>query len=122
MMKHLALTFVTALFMAACIIIDTVEFSGDLSLGEVAEGTLELETPDTFYFDFIADTYIYGVCDQLTVDVVVTLYDSAGASLGNFDGPGEGPEEFFYERSPRRESTNWRSLPLRRRLATIPWS
>ena len=97
MMKHLALTFVAALLMAACTMSDSVEFSGDLSLGEVAEGTLELETPDTFYFDFGADTYIYGVCDQLTVDVVVSLYDSDGASLGKFDGPGVGPEEFNFE-------------------------
>jgi len=96
-MKYIVLTFVAALFMAACTISDSVEFSGDLSLGEVVEGTLELETPDTFLFDFEADTYINGVCNQITVDVVVTLYDSAGLTLGNFDGPGVGPEEFYFE-------------------------
>ncbi len=96
-MKHIALIFVAALFMAACNLNDAVEFSGDLSLGEVVEGTLELETPDTFNFDFGADTYIYGVCNQLTVDVVVTLYDSAGTSMGSFDGPGIGPEDFHFE-------------------------
>jgi len=69
-MKHIALIFVVALFMAACNLNDAVEFSGDLRLGEVVEGMLELETPDTFYFDFAADTYIYGVCNQLTVDAV----------------------------------------------------
>lgn len=96
-MKHIALIFVAALFMAACNLNDAVKFSGDLSLGEVVEGKLELEKPDTFYFDFGADTYIYGVCNQLTVDVVVTLYDSAGTSLGSFDGPAVGPEEFNFE-------------------------
>lgn len=96
-MKHIALIFVAALFMAACNLNDTVEFSGDLSVGEIVEGTLEVERPDTFYFDFAADTYIYGVCNQLTIDVVVTLYDSAGTTLGRFDGPGEGPEDFHFE-------------------------
>ncbi len=96
-MKNFALFFVAALFMAACTISDSVEFSGDLQLGEVVEGTLEMESPDTFYFDFSADTYIYGVCDQLSVDVVVSLCDSTGISLGKFDGPGVGPENFWFE-------------------------
>ncbi len=96
-MKHIATIFVAALFMAACNLGDFVEFSGDLSVGEVVEGTLELESPDTFYFEFGADTYIYGVCNQVTVDVKVSLYDSAGTSLGNFDGPGAGPEDFYFE-------------------------
>ena len=37
------------------------------------------------------------VVEQVTVDVVVTLYDSAGNSVGSFDGPGEGPEVFHFE-------------------------
>ncbi len=95
-MKHIAWIFVAALFMAACNLSDSIEFSGDLEMGEVVEGMLELESPDTFYFDFGANTYIYGVCNQLTVDAVVTLYDSAGTSLGNFDGPALGPETFNF--------------------------
>jgi len=95
-MKHIAWIFVAALFMAACNLGDSIEFSGDLKVGEVVEGVLELESPDTFYFDFGADTYIYGVCMQLTVDVQVSLYDSAGTSLGKFDGPALGPETFNF--------------------------
>lgn len=95
-MKYTSLIFLAALGFAACTT-TTVKFSGDLSLGEVMEGSLELESPDTFYFDFGAETFIYGVCNQLTVDVVVSLYDSAGASLGRFDGPGSGPEDFNFE-------------------------
>ncbi|MCK4992330.1 MAG: beta-lactamase family protein, partial [Bacteroidales bacterium] len=75
---------------------DSIEFSGDLKVGEVVEGMLELEHPDTFHFDFGADTYIYGVCNQVTVDVKVSLYDSTGKSLGMFDGPGVGPETFNF--------------------------
>ena len=96
-MKHIALIFVVALFLAACNLTDSVEFSGDLAVGTVVEGTLETETPDTFYFDFGANTYIYGVCMQLTVDVQVLLYNSAGTPLGKFDGRASGPENFMFE-------------------------
>ncbi len=95
-MKNSAVIFVAALFMAACNLSDSIEFSGDLEVGEVVEGKLEMESPDTFFFDFGADTYIYGICNQVTVDVVVSLYDSAGTSLGTFDGPGVGPEVFNF--------------------------
>ena len=96
-MKQLFWSFLAALFLAACTTPASVEFSGDLKLGEIAEGRLELETPDTFFFDFGEDTYLYGVCMQLSVDVVVSLYDSAGTSLGSVDGPGTGPEVFTFE-------------------------
>jgi CubicO group peptidase (beta-lactamase class C family) len=95
-MKNIAVIFVAALFMAACNFSDSIEFSGDLEVGEVVEGMLELESPDTFYFDFSANTYIYGICNQVTVDAVVSLYDSAGTSLGLFDGPALGPETFNF--------------------------
>ena len=96
-MKYIAIIFFAALFFAACNLTDSVEFSGDLALGEIVEGSLEMESPDTFYFDFGADTYVYGICNQITVDVQVSLYDSAGTSLGRFDGPGSGPEDFMFE-------------------------
>jgi CubicO group peptidase (beta-lactamase class C family) len=95
-MKTRFIIFMAALCMAACNLSDSVEFSGDLSVGELVEGVLKLESPDTFYFDFGADTYIYGVCTQLSVDVVVSLYDSTGKSLGQFDGPALGPETFNF--------------------------
>jgi CubicO group peptidase (beta-lactamase class C family) len=96
-MKHLAIILLAALFLAACNPDDSAEFSGDLAIGELAEGTLEQETPDTFNFEFGAETYIYGICDQLSVDVVVSMLDSAGKSLGQFDGPAQGPELFHFE-------------------------
>ena len=91
-MRNSAVIFVAALFMAACNLGDSIEFTGDLEVGEVVEGMLELESPDTFYFEFGTDTYIYGVCMQVTVDAVLTLYDSTGTSLGQFDGPALGPD------------------------------
>lgn len=96
-MKNRIWIVLAALSLAACNLSDSTEFSGDLALGEVVEGSLELEAPDTFNFDFTASTFIYGVCEQLSVDVQVSLLDSAGSSLGQFDGPAEGPESFYFE-------------------------
>ena len=96
-MKKSIWLFAAVLFMVACNVNDSIEYSGDFRVGEVVEGTLELETPDTFHFYFIAGTYIYGVCNQLSVDVQVSLLDSSGVSLGQFDGPAEGPEPFHFE-------------------------
>ena len=97
-MKNLALIFLAALFLAACNLSDSsVEFSGDLSVGEVVEGTLEMETPDTFRLELEAMTFLYGEANQLSVDVVVTLYDSVGAPVGRVDGPARGPEIFTFE-------------------------
>jgi len=96
-MKNLTWIFVAALFLAACNLSDSIEFSGDFTVGDMVEGTLELETPDTFNFDFNTGTFIYGICDQLSVDVVVSLLDSTGTALGQFDGPAQGPEIFHFE-------------------------
>ena len=60
-MKNFALIFLAALFFAACNSVDTVNFSGDLALGEVVEGTLEVETPDTFHLELEEGTFLYGV-------------------------------------------------------------
>ena len=95
-MKHFIWIVLAAFSLAACHLTDSIEFSGDFAVGEVVEGSLELETPDTFNFDFAANTFIYGVCEQLSVDVVVSLLDSAGNSLGQFDGPAQGPETFYF--------------------------
>ncbi len=98
-MKQPALILAGALFLAACNMNDTVTYTGDISVGERVEGSLEVETPDTFFFDFSADTHIYGICEQVSVDVVVSLLDSAGKSLASFDGPAIGPEKFMFETS-----------------------
>jgi len=96
-MKNLAWIFVATLILFACTTENSVKFSGDLALGELISGSLEKETADTFHFDFQANTFLYGVCDQLTVNVQVSLLDTAGTSLGQFDGPGSGPESFTFE-------------------------
>ena len=96
-MKNFCLILLAAIFFAACNSVDTISFSGDLAIGEVVEGSLAVETPDTFNLELEAGTFLYGMANQLTVDVVVSLYDSAGATLGVQDGPGRGPEVFTFE-------------------------
>jgi len=86
-----------SLLLAACNRQERYKYSGDLDIGKVVEGVLEVETPDTFFLDLDADTYLYGVADQVSVDVVVTLFDSAGNRIGLADGPAEGPEMFYFE-------------------------
>lgn len=96
-MKKIVWILFAALSLAACNLTDSVDFSGDFTVGEIIGGSLELETPDTFLFEFDANTFIYGICEQLSVDVVVSLLDSAGNSVGQFDGPALGPETFTFE-------------------------
>ena len=98
-MRTISFIAAAACMFAACTLQERYEYSGDLAIGETVEGTLEVETPDTFFLDLDADTYLYGVAGQLTVDVVVTLYDSAGNMLGLADGPVKGPEVFYFETS-----------------------
>ena len=57
-MKKIAWLLLAALSLAACNLIDSIDFSGDFTLGEIVEGSLELETPDTFHFEFAANTFI----------------------------------------------------------------
>lgn len=96
-MKALTALLLAALFITACTMQNSFTYSGDLEIGAIIEGRLEAETPDTFRLNLGADIYIFGVIDQISVDVVVTLYDSTGNNLGRFDGPDEGPETFQFE-------------------------
>jgi len=88
---------VAAFMFAGCNLQERYRYSGDLEIGEIVEGVLETETPDTFFLDLENDTYLFGVVDQVSVDVVVTLYDPEGNSVGLANGPAEGPEMFYFE-------------------------
>ena len=96
-MKAIPILAIAAAVFYACAPVDQTTFSGDLQVGVRVEGTLEAEAPDTFNLVLGPDMYLYGVAEQLTVDVQVRLYDSVWNQLGLFDGPGRGPEEFWFE-------------------------
>ena len=96
-MRTTILVTLLALLLAACTLQESSNYSGDLEIGALVEGKLAKETPDSFKMELDADTYIYGIVDQLSVDVVVTIYDSAENVIRKFDGPGVGPEVFSFE-------------------------
>jgi hypothetical protein len=131
MKKVLTLTSIIAL-LYSCNLLDSTKIEGDLAQSRPVIGVLETETPDSFYLDIPAETFIYGIVDQISVDVVVTFYDSADNVIGRFDGPGVGPEPFtmeieeagnyLLEVAPFEEDTGDYSLELIKveRIATDP--
>jgi CubicO group peptidase (beta-lactamase class C family) len=65
-----------------------------LEPGQVRSGSLS--TGDTLRYTFEAgdDFLLYGEVNQISVDVVVSIVNADGQQLGNWDGPGRGPEAF----------------------------
>jgi len=96
-MRSITLIIIVAIVLAACTLQESFNYSGDLQIGVLMEGELEEEIPDTFKLELDAGTYLYGVVDQVSVDVVVTFYDSTNNVVRQFDGPGVGPETFSVE-------------------------
>lgn len=96
-MKRLSFALILAVIVAACTTTMSDQLSGDLETGVPVEGELAVEQPDTFNLHIAASTYLYGVVDQVTVDVVVTLYDSTWNMVTRFDGPARGIETFYAE-------------------------
>jgi len=64
--------------------------------GDRVEGSLTAESKDIYTFDAEEDYYLYGYVDQLTVDVVVTVFDPSGEQVNEFDSPARGPEPFQF--------------------------
>jgi len=62
--------------------------------GDRVEGSLTPSSKDVYTFDAREDFYLYGYVDQVTVDVVVHVFDPAGKQIGEFDSPARGPEPF----------------------------
>lgn len=64
--------------------------------GDRVEGSLTAESKDTYTIDIEEDYYLYGYADQITVDVVVTVFDPNGEEVREFDSPARGPEPFQF--------------------------
>jgi len=86
-----------ALMVAACTSRQGSYMSGDLQVQVPVEGELGVEVPDTFHLTLTSPMYLFGEVDQQSVDVVVTLFDSASNFIGRFDGPARGPEIFYFQ-------------------------
>lgn len=59
--------------------------------------TLQLHKADTFRLSLNGSSFVAGAVDQLTVDVVVSILDSAGREINRYDDPARGAENFFFE-------------------------
>jgi len=64
--------------------------------GDRDSGSLTAESKETYTFDAEEDFYLYGYVDQITVDVVVTIFGPDGEEIREFDSPARGPEPFQF--------------------------
>ena len=74
-----------------------VNFSGDLDLKVEQLDSLKQKEPKSYLLKLDSNTFIYGVVNQISVDVVVKLLDETGEEIGTFDSPSRGPESFTFE-------------------------
>lgn len=65
--------------------------------GETVPGTLASDAKHRYALDLDAKTFVFGEVNQLTVDVVVKVFDPEGAELRSVDGPARGPETFSFD-------------------------
>ncbi|NIM51816.1 MAG: serine hydrolase [Gemmatimonadales bacterium] len=68
-----------------------------LQVGIPVPGELGPDDKHTYEIELGADQFVYGIADQQTVDVVVTVYGPDGERLGRWDGPARGPEMFQFD-------------------------
>jgi CubicO group peptidase (beta-lactamase class C family) len=67
----------------------------DLEVGIEIQSELTAQSADTFRLNLPARTFISGNAEQITVDVVVNILDSAKKSVSGFDDAARGPEPFI---------------------------
>jgi CubicO group peptidase (beta-lactamase class C family) len=68
-----------------------------IELKKVMKGLLKIEKTHAYTIPLKADQFVYGEVDQITVDVVVTVKDPEGKTVGNYDTPARGPEPFHFD-------------------------
>jgi CubicO group peptidase (beta-lactamase class C family) len=85
-----------AILIISCSSNPTASLSGDLSVGKEASGTLEQEVAKSYNITVEDNTYITGWVDQVSVDVVVSLFNQDDEEIDSFDDPAEGHEPFAF--------------------------
>lgn len=86
------------LLLAAALLLIAVPATAQQHLrpGDRVNGSLTAESKDIYTFDAEEDFYLYGYVDQITVDVVVSIFDPMGEKTHEFDSPARGPEPFQF--------------------------
>ncbi len=100
-MKTTAVLFL--LFFIACTTVDKNKafISGDLKLRTKVESELSVKKPKIYTITLDSNSFVYGAVNQISVDVVVNIKDSADNIITSFDGPAEGLETFIFEISKK---------------------
>ena len=102
-MKTTAILFL--FFLIACTTIDKNKslISGDLTTGVSSYGQLLVNEPKIYTITLDSNSFVYGSVNQISVDVVVSIKDSADNIMASFDSPAEGLETFMFEVSKKGE-------------------
>lgn len=74
--------------------------NSDLVLGKPTPlSTLKKNLADTFRINLESGAFVYGFADQLSVDLIVEIYDPGKKKLAGFDGPARGNENYKFTTS-----------------------
>lgn len=68
-----------------------------LAVGDPVEGALEAGGSESYSIELAAGRFVYGRAGQVTVDVVVRVFDPSGERIAEFDGPARGWETFQFD-------------------------
>lgn len=69
----------------------------ELTVGDKKHSTLAKKGVDEYSINAKENSFLLGVVEQISVDVIVTVFDGDGKKLAEFDGPGRGAERFQFE-------------------------
>ena len=65
--------------------------------GELRAGHISGEDVHSFVLELEQDYFVHGEANQISVDLVVTVYAPDGSVLRTFDNPARGPESFQFD-------------------------
>lgn len=65
--------------------------------GEMRNGHIGGEDVHSFVLELEEDYFVHGEANQISVDLVVTIYTPDGSVLRTFDNPARGPESFRFD-------------------------
>jgi len=102
-MKTFALIILVALTACTSINRNNAFISGDLTPGIPVDGQLSENKSKIYNITLDSNSFIYGAVNQISVDVVVNIKDSADNLLASVDGPARGMETFIFETSKKGE-------------------
>lgn len=65
--------------------------------GELRTGHIGSEEVHTFVLEIEQDYFVYGEANQISVDLIVSIYAPDGDIIKTFDNPARGPESFQFD-------------------------